>query len=64
MTNARIAELPDAPSDQGDARSCRSAMQLTRGRQPDVIDHLRNEGKVKALSEVARVLKPRASSCS
>jgi arsenite methyltransferase len=61
MTNARIAGAADrAEAVKGDAR------ELPYGDatfdavvSSYVIDHLRNDGKVKALSEVARVLKPR-----
>jgi SAM-dependent methyltransferase len=61
MTNARVAGAANrADTLRGDAR------QLPFGDgsydavvSSYVIDHLRNEGKIKALSEVARVLKPR-----
>ncbi|MGB2713888.1 MAG: class I SAM-dependent methyltransferase [Vicinamibacterales bacterium] len=61
MTNARIAGAADrAEAIRGDAR------ELPYGDatfdavvSSYVIDHLRNEGKTKALAEVARVLKPR-----
>jgi SAM-dependent methyltransferase len=61
MTNARIAGAADrADAIRGDARELPFGdASYDAVVSSYVIDHLRNEGKVKALSEVARVLKPR-----
>jgi arsenite methyltransferase len=61
MTNARIAGAAQrAEAIKGDARELPFADATYDAVVSSyVIDHLRNDGKVKALSEVARVLKPR-----
>ena len=61
MKNARIAGAADrAEAIRGDARSLPYGdATFDAAVSSYVIDHLRNEGKTKALAEVARVLKPR-----
>ena len=61
MTNARIAGAAHrAEAVRGDARALPYADGTFEAVVSSyVIDHLRNEGKTKALAEVARVLKPR-----
>ena len=61
MSNARVAGVANrADAIRGDARSLpfdNAAFDAVVSSY--VIDHLRHEGKVKALAEIARVLKPR-----
>ena len=66
MTNARIAGAAQrAEAIKGDARELPFGDATYDAVVSSyVIDHLRNEGKVKALSEVARVSNRGASSCS
>ncbi len=61
MTNARIAGAAQrAEAMRGDARALPYGdATFDAVVSSYVIDHLRNEGKTKALAEVARVLKPR-----
>ena len=61
MTNARLAGAADrAEAIRGDARALPYGdATFDAVVSSYVIDHLRNEGKTKALAEVARVLKPR-----